>query len=462
MIKLHSINPSTRTVVGEVTITSLQEIQEKIKKAHAVKKQWKKLGAKKRAEMLKPLIAIISSRAQEIAKLISHEMGKPISQSVEECDDTLHYLSAFINDGPTYLDNEITVNEKSPEKSVFHQIVYEPIGVAASIVPWNYPLSNFVWGVIPNLIAGNPVIFKHSEECPLIGKLAEEMMSKLNLPEGVFAEIYGDAAVGEALLDQDINLIWFTGSSKVGQALFEKAGKKQIKSILEMGGSDPAIIFEDVSSQDIGTLVSKIISRRFENCGQVCSATKRLIVQKPLAELLIEKLIHQLSHLKIGDPLDPKTQMGPLVAERQLHLLEAQIEDAIALGAKVLYGGKRPEALSGAYYLPTLLTQIQPTMRVWKEETFGPVLPIVTFDTEEEAIELANDTCYGLSSVIYTADLERAKRVALQLEAGSVDINFGSHWHTSSPFGGYKASGVGREHGRHGFQELCQVKVIAE
>lgn len=462
MATLRSINPSDYSIVDEVTVSSAQEIAEKVKQAHAAKKQWKSLGAKKRAELLRPLITLVSQRSQDIAKLSSQEIGKPISQSLDDMEFTIDYLRDFIEDGPGYLENEITIDEQSAEASAFHQIVYEPIGVTACIVPWNYPFSNFIWGVIPNLIAGNPVVFKHSEECPLIGKLIEEMMDNLQLPEGVFSEIYGDASVGRTLVEQNIDLIWFTGSSNVGKALYSIAGNKQIKSILEMGGSDPTIIFEDAHKLGIDRIISRLYSSRFENCGQICSATKRLIVHEDLFQEIVTKLMAYLQSISIGDPLDPNTQLGPLVAERQLHLLESQVNDALALGAKVLYGGKRPDGLTGAYYLPTLITDINPKMRIWQEETFGPVLPIVTFKTEEEAIALANDTIYGLSSMIFTADPVRAKRVAAQIDAGCVDINFASHWRTCNPFGGYKASGVGREHGKFGFQELTQVKVIAE
>jgi succinate-semialdehyde dehydrogenase/glutarate-semialdehyde dehydrogenase len=462
MSTLRSINPSNYSIVGEVTVTSAQEIADKVEKAHAAKKHWKFQGPQKRAELLRPLLGMVDQRSEEIAKLTSQEMGKPISQSLDDMEFTIDYLRDFIEDGPSYLANEVTINEHSADASAFHQIVYEPIGVTACIVPWNYPFSNFIWGVIPNLIAGNPVVFKHSEECPLIGKLIEQMMHELHLPVGVFSEIYGDASVGRCLVEQGIDLIWFTGSTHVGKALYSIAGSKQIKSILEMGGSDPAIIFADARQLGIDRVISRLYSSRFENCGQICSATKRLIVHEDLFQEVVSKLIVYLQSINIGDPLDPNTHLGPLAAERQLHLLESQLHDALDLGAKILYGGRRPGGLTGAYYLPTLITDINPQMRIWREETFGPVLPIVTFKTEEEAIALANDTIYGLSSMVFTADPVRAKRVAAQIDAGCVDINFGSHWRPCNPFGGYKASGVGREHGKFGFQELTQVKVIAE
>lgn len=450
-----SRNPANHSILGEVPVSSLQEIITKVQQAHAVKNHWKMLGAKQRAAMLRPLVDMIQQRTVEIARLASQEMGKPITQCLADNQGDIKYLLDFIENGPEYIANEITVNENG----ALHQIVYEPLGVTACIVPWNYPFSNFIMGAIAPLIAGNPVIFKHSEECPLTGKLIEDMMQALHLPLGVFAEVYGDGSVGRTLIDQDIDVISFTGSTRAGRELLQIAGKKQIPAILEMGGSDPAIIFADAPLTEI---IPQIYERRFSNCGQICCAVKRLIVEEPIYEAVVTQLTAYLREVKIGDPLDPDTQLGPLAAMRQLELLESQVNEAVSAGAQIAIGGKRPAGLTGAYYLPTLLTQVNRQMRVWQEEVFGPVLPIVSFKDEQEAIALANDTIYGLSAVVYSADVERARRVATQIDAGCVDINQGNHWHPRNPFGGYKASGMGRIYGKIGFQQLCQVKVIAE
>ena len=284
------------------------------------------------------------------------------------------------------------------------------------------------------------------------------MIKKIKLPHGVFSEIYGAGDAGEYLVNQDIDLIWFTGSSKVGKSLYEIAGKKFIKAVLEMGGSNPAIVFEDVN---INEIVDKLYIKRFGNCGQTCDALKRLLVHKTLFDQVIRKLKEMAESKVVADPEDKKTQMGPLVAKRQLELLESQFEDAIKKGAKVITGGKRPRNLKGAYYLPTILTNVKRNMRVWNEEVFGPVLVVVPFNTEEEVIKLANDTPYGLGAQIYTKDKKLALRLATKIEAGTIDINLASHWLACNPFGGYKDSGMGREHGAYGFRELCQLKVIA-
>jgi len=454
MNKLISNNPARNyKVIGSVKVSTPQEIKQKVANAQAAKMPWKELGVSKRIEFLWPIYHEFMKRKKELALLITREMGKTLRESLDDIESDA-YFKWFLENGEKYLSDETTFED---EKAV-HKVVYEPIGVAAVIVPWNFPYDMFLWGVIPNLIAGNMVIFKHSEECPLTGKLIEEIMKKGNLPKGVFSEVYGNGKVGEVLVNQEIDLVWFTGSSKVGKHLYEIAGKKFIKTILEMGGSNPAIVFDDV---DTDSIIGKLYGKRFSYCGQACDAMKRLIVHQSIFSAVVKKLKKIVESKVVGDPEDEKTDIGSLVAKRQLELLESQVNDAVRQGAKVVTGGKRPKNLKGAYYLPTILTNIKRTMRVWKEETFGPVLVIVPFKTEKEAIELANDTTYGLGAQIYTKNKNRAIRVASKVDAGTVEINKASHWLGCNPFGGYKNSGIGREHGKFGFHELSQVKVVS-
>lgn len=441
-------------MLGSVTVSTAKEISQKVTHARAAAEAWKDLGAVKRSKLLRPLYDLSLKRKDEIALLVTREIGKPITESRSDLDWDKGYFGDFLTNGPKYVEDEIVYREGGKT----HRIVYEPLGVAAIIVPWNFPFANFLWGVVPNLIAGNTVVFKHSEECPLVGKLIDEMLSSLYLPEGVFSQVYGDGKVGETLINQDIDLIWFTGSTAVGRRLYEIAGKKFIKSVMELGGSNPAVIFEDV---DIDAIMDQLYTGRFMNCGQVCDATKRLVVHTSIYNAITEKLQERLEAVKIGDPEDETTHLGSLVAKRQLELLEGQVADAVARGARVVTGGRRPEGLRGAYYSPTILTNVTRQMRAWKEEVFGPVLPIVSFASEKEAIALANDTPYGLGAQVFSRDVDRALRVASKINAGCVDINEGNHWQPCTPFGGYKGSGKGREHGKHGFQELCQIKVIA-
>ena len=456
MKKLISTNPAKNyEVIGSVAVSEPGEIRRKVEEAKRAAHGWKKLGVASRIAKLKPLYIEFLKRKKEIALLITKEIGKPIAESLDDLEWDQNYFKWFLGHGEEYLRDEITYRKNG----AVHRIVYEPIGVAAVIVPWNFPWANFLWGVIPNLIAGNTVVFKHSEECPMSGKLVEEMMQRLDLPKGVFSEVYGDGTTGEALVNEDIDLIWFTGSSKIGKHLYQIAGKKFIKAILEMGGSNPVIIFDDVH---VEAVVNKIYIKRFLNCGQVCDAMKRLIVQESIFSQVVDRMKKIVETKKVGDPKDAKTDIGSLVAKRQLELLESQVEDSVKKGAKIITGGKRPKNLKGAYYLPTIMTNITKDMRVWKEETFGPVLAVLSFKTEKEAIELANNTSYGLGAQVYTKNTAKALRVASEIEAGTVDINNGNHWQACTPFGGYKESGMGREHGNYGFKELCQLKVIAE
>lgn len=430
------------------------EIIEKINQAHTAKNAWKILPATQRAHILRPLVSLIKNNADKIAHTITEDMGKPITQAHSEVEWAIEYLNDFLNNGPKYLAPITTVKQHN----TLHQIIFEPYGVAVSIAPWNYPFSNFIVSVIPLLIAGNTVVFKHSEECQKTAKIADDLMHKLNLLKGVYAQVFGDGEVGQTLVEQNIDLINFTGSSKTGKKIYALAGEKMIKAILEMGGSDPAVIFKDANLDEV---IPQIIARRFDNCGQICCAVKRLIVHESIYKTVVEKLVQELQQIKIGDPFDTQTQLGPLVSAKQLALLESQLQDSIHKGAKVAIGGAKPNHLSGHYYLPTVVTEINRDMRIWKEEVFGPILPVMAFTTDNQAIELANDTPYGLSAVVYSDDLAKARFVAEHINAGCVDINSASHWLPCNPFGGYKASGMGRIYGEQGFRELCQIKVIA-
>jgi acyl-CoA reductase-like NAD-dependent aldehyde dehydrogenase len=250
----------------------------------------------------------------------------------------------------------------------------------------------------------------------------------------------------------------FTGSTNTGQKLYKIAAEKFIPILLELGGSAPGIVFDDA---DIDNAVEAIYWQRYANCGQACDGLKRLIVHETVFDKVVGKLKERLEESVVGDPTNKKTDFGPLAAKRQLNLLESQVKDAVGQGAEVIVGGNRPKKLKGFYYEPTILTNVKTKMKVWQEEVFGPVLPIVSFKSEEQAVSYANDTQYGLGSYVYTKDKKKAERVASRLEAGMVSVNGTNYVLPVNPFGGYKKSGLGREHGKWGLRELCQIKVIA-
>ncbi len=455
MVKLFSTNPADGySNIGEVETSSDTEIEEKVSKARKATVVWKGLGVKERVKMLEPIRDEFRNKKEEIAKLVSLETGKTITEAFYEVTRyTDEELTWFLENGPRALADEVTFEDHES----LHRIRYEPHGVVVAIAPWNFPFGMAVWGIFPNLIAGNTVVFKTSEECPLVGKFIEEIILSHNLPEGVFAEVYGAGDVGEKLSKSDINLIWFTGSTKTGKTLYKIAAEKLIKSVLEMGGSNPCVVFDDV---DVEQAVPVIFNGRFRHNGQVCTALKRLIVHKKIADEVISLLKKMVEEQKIGDPLHNDTNLGSLVAKRQHELLDSQFRDALEKGAEVVAQGSLGENLSGAFFRPVLLTKVNDSMRVWNEEVFGPILPIVTFETEEEAIKMANDTIYGLGARVMSADIDRAERVAASIEAGSISINYESRLLPCDPFGGFKSSGIGRERGIHGLRELCQIKVI--
>lgn len=454
MNRLTSVNPANYQILGEVDFSTEKEVIEKVKRANIAKIGWKEIGLKNRIEVLRNVVQKLSQKKDELAHLATQEMGMPIRQSQADVDDAITFFQWYLDNASKYISPEIVYEDSQ----LTHTVFFEPLGVAVVITPWNFPLSNFVWGAGQNLVVGNTVVYKTSEECPLFGKLLEELILSAGLPDGVFSEVYGDGTIGDLLVHQDIHLISFTGSTKIGKYLYKVAADKFIKAVCELGGSAPGIVFADASLEEI---IPIIYGNRFSNCGQMCDALKRLIVHKSIVDDVTDRLKKYLQNIQVGNPEDASVDIGPLVAKRQLELLEEQIKDAIDKGATVVIGGKRMSGMTGAYYQPTILINVTREMRVWQEEVFGPVLPIVSFDTEAEAVQMANDTQYGLGSYIYTSDKEKASRVASRIDAGMVSVNSASYINACSPFGGYKSSGMGREHGRFGFSELTQVKVVA-
>ncbi|MBL8014597.1 MAG: aldehyde dehydrogenase [Candidatus Doudnabacteria bacterium] len=455
MAKIQSINPSNYEVIDEVEVSTPQEIKDKVAKSHVARVAWRDIGLAKRIEHLRSALDEFVSRKEELAAIQAKEMGMPITEALSDVDGSASYFSWYLDNAEKYLAPETTFESDAE----LHQVFFEPIGVAAVVIPWNFPFANFVWASIQNLLVGNAVVLKHSEECPLSGKFIEEVMTK-HLPKDVFAEVYGDGKVGDVLVNEDINLINFTGSTKTGKYLYKLAGEKFIKAVMELGGSAPGVLFADA---DLEVAVGTVCFNRLLNQGQCCDGLKRLIVHESIFDKVVEKLKEVFEVKKVGNAEDAATETGPLVAKRQLDLLVAQVEDAVANGAEVVVGGKSLEKeLGGAFYAPTILTNVQKDMRVWTEEVFGPVLPIMTFKTEEEAIALANETAYGLGAYVFSADSELAERVSSAIQSGMVSVNGTNYIMPFNPFGGYKNSGFGREHGKYGFHELAQVKIVAK
>ncbi len=456
MSKLVSINPSTSDVVGDVEVSSEQDVKQAVAQARKAQPKWAVLSVAERCKALRSFEEISKKRAEDIAQLIAEETGRPISNTrTGNVQGGLEYLSAYLD----MAEDRLAPRTTYEDDSIIHEVIREPWGVVACICPWNYPYMNVVWQCVPALLAGNTVVYKNSEENPLFAKLVAELFEQSGMPSGVFNVVYGDGKVGDLLVRQDIDMITFTGSAQVGQRLAKVAAEKFIPILAELGGSSPGIVFKDVAVNK--DLAQSIFNARFLHSGQICGAIKRLMVYESGFDRMVELLAEISRTQQLGDARDESTDMGPLVAERQVVKIDEQVQDAVKKGAKVICGGKRPEGLKGFYYEPTILTGITPDMRVWREETFGPVLPVVTYKTEAEAIKLANDTDYGLGAHVFTDDKKLFERVAAHLESAMVAQNDVNYFNPNSPFGGYKKSGIGRLHGQYGFDEITQPKLIA-
>ncbi len=441
--------------IGRINMSTEEEVMLAVKRAHKAFPEWRNLSVSERGAYFEKLAVLLEKNTEEIALMQTQEMGKPISSSRGEVSGRVSYIRHNIELAEKMLKPDVVDENDTQTTTVF----FEPFGVVAAISPWNYPTSTLFISITQALLAGNTVVAKSSEECPLTSQLIIKLFEEASFPEGVMQMVYGDGSVGEILTNQDVNLIHFTGSSRIGKTLYEKAAKKFIPVVLEMGGSSPGIVFTNI---DVKTMCPIVAHERFNNCGQICCALKRLFVHKDVMDEVTESIIGSVRSMIVGQPEDENTTMGPLVAKRQLDLLEEQVADAVTKGAKVLTGGKKPEGLEGAYYEPTVLVDVTRDMKVFAEEVFGPVLPIMAFETEAEAIELANDTPYGLSAFVYTNDKEQATRVAKEIVAGNVSINGADYFTENAPFGGHKESGMGSADGKYGFRQVTKMKTVSE
>lgn len=449
---IKSYNPANNDLLGQLESTSIDEIKEIVNNSKQAFERWGYLTLNERLSFIKKIYDEVKSKKEEFAKLVTNEMGMPISESLLDIDSGLEYIEWYINNAQKIIGDKITYEDDQE----IDKVLFEPKGVVAVIIAWNFPFSSFVWQAISNLVVGNTVIIKHSEYVPLCSKYIFDLVSSV-LPQNVYSVVYGDSEVGKNLVKQDIDMICFTGSTKTGQYLYKIAGEKFIPIVLECGGSAPGIVFDDA---DIDSVIESIYINKFANNGQICDGQKRLIVHESKYDEVCEKLKKCIENKKIGNPLDQNTELGPLASISQLEKLEKQVEDAIQKGAQILCGGKRRELDNGNYYLPTILTNISKDMKVYNEEVFGPIIPIITFKTLEEAIEIANDTKYGLGGYIYTSDKSKYDMVVKRLKTGMIALNNLYYLKPCNPFGGYKKSGLGKNNSEYGLRELCNIKVV--
>lgn len=449
-----STNPSDNfSLIDTVPVTTEDEILEKVQRARMSQFSWAKFDLSKRLNILRGLHAIFEENKDKLAELTALEMGMPIKEAQDDIDGGLAYFLWYLDNAPQYLKPEVTYDLDTE----IHEVHRVPVGVVASIIAWNFPFSLFIWQAGQSLIAGNAVVFKHSEEVPVFSNFLEKLIDSSELPHGVFEMVIGGRAAGAFLIQQDIDMITFTGSSQVGKEIYKVAAEKFIPAVMELGGSAPGIVFEDA---DVGEVIESIYINRFLNCGQSCDGLKRLIVHESLFEETVEKLRQQILGKKQGQAIQYQTDLGPLVSQQQVDKLKSQVEDAVTKGARIECGGKKPENLKGAYFEPTILTNISQNMAVWKEEVFGPVIPVIPFSNYEQAMELANDTQYGLGGYVFTRSKQLAMQAAQDLKSGMVTHNNCSYVQPGNPFVGIKSSGMGSENGKYGFEEVTRLKVM--
>jgi len=447
------INPATEEELGTVAMGSTEDVSRAVAAAKTAFRSYSRTSVEQRIGWLEELLRIYKSRFEDVAQAMTAEMGVPITFSRElQADSGVGHLEAFIE---ALRKQELRTN--LPNGDI---LVREPIGVCGLITPWNWPINQVVLKVIPALATGCTCVLKPSEFTSLSAAMYAEMIHEAGFPAGSFNMIHGDGAVVGAALSShpDVQMMSFTGSTRAGVAITKAAADTVKRVTLELGGKSPNIVFADC---DLEERVKYSVVECFSNTGQSCDAPTRLLVERSCYDKVLEIAKRVGEAQQVGDPTKEGDHLGPVFSAMHLRRVQALLEVGIAEGAKVLCGGLgRPSGLDKGYYVkPTIFADVNNNMRIAREEVFGPVLVIIPFDTEEEAIEIANDTPYGLAAFMQTGSRERAERVAAQLRAGAVHINGGAV-NYGTPFGGYKQSGNGREGGLHGLEDFQELKSL--
>ncbi|SCB36777.1 aldehyde dehydrogenase family protein [Rhizobium multihospitium] len=457
------INPATEEVIQTIAAATAEDVDVAVRAARRAFDQdgWPKLFGTQRAKYLRAIAEAIRTRQAEIARLEVIDNGKPLPEADWDIADAAGCFD-FYADLAEQLDNRPEEIISLADDRFTSKAVREPIGVAGAIIPWNYPLLMAAWKVAPALAAGCTVILKPAELTSLTALELATIADEAGLPPGVLNILTGSGSIaGQAIIDhKGVDKLAFTGSGPVGSKIMAAAARDIKRVSLELGGKSPFVVFEDA---DIDEAVEWIMFGIFWNQGQVCSATSRVLVQKAIYERLLARLVAETDKIKIGNGLEEGVLLGPLVSKRQYEQVVAAIEGARKAGATVACGGTRPEGFDKGYYLrPTILTDVPLDSDAWVEEIFGPVVCIRPFESEEEAIELANDSRFGLAAAVMSKDDARAERVAAAFRAGIVWINCSQPTFTEAPWGGYKESGIGRELGRWGLENYLETKQITK
>ena len=452
-------DPSNGTSLGLVPNASQEDMEKIIRSAYDSFEFWSEQTAEFRCDLLEKLYDLVMAEKEEIATIMTKENGKPYTESLGEVVYGANFLKWYSEEGKRVYGQFIPSSQVNKRIMVRKQ----PVGVVYGITPWNFPFAMITRKMAPALAAGCPFIIKPAQETPLTAIKFFELVEKVGFPKGVASLVTGDArSLTEVVMkDERVRKITFTGSTEVGKLLMSQSSQTVKKISLELGGHAPLIVFEDA---DIDKAVAGTIASKFRNCGQVCIATNRVFVHESIKEQYTAALIEAVKSLKIGNGFEEHVKIGPVINKKGHDKIHLQLEDALSKGAILLSGGQSNHVGEidsvGYFFEPTIIDQVTTDMDIFYDETFGPVIPIITFSDDDEAIRLANDTPYGLASYFFTESISRGFRVSEKLDYGMVGFNTGAISSAQAPFGGFKESGIGREGGHFGLEEYLEVKYI--